>query len=174
MVIVSLSNLEEALGMSAYGASRRSLLTHYKVTAVTALPHSHLGLLKYLLKLNVGKKLSVSLLVCLLDSCYCSELTCKSGEALLLCFLCKGIVHIGPLIVLALCCSKKIARSVAKSAKSLEPKLSVLLLIVSGLLEDSGDLLVAFLLGDGCEIGVLVASLRFAGKGLPQIGRAHV
>ena len=121
--------------MSAYGASCRSLGAHYEVTAVTALPHSHFALLEYLLHLNVGKKLSVSLLVSLLNSSYCSELTSKSSEALLLSFLSEGIVHIGPLIVLAFCCCKKVLCSGAKLAESLEPKLCVLLLVISGLEE---------------------------------------
>jgi hypothetical protein len=42
----------------------------------------------------------------------------------------------------------------------------MLLLVLGGLQEDFCDLLVAFLLGDGCEIGVLIASLAFAGKSL--------
>ena len=131
--------------MCTYGASTGSLLTHYKVTAVTALPNGLISLLKYLLKLNVGKKLSVSLLVGLLDSGYHSELSGKSLEALLLCFLCEGVVHIGPLVVLTLCSVKKVGSGVAKLAKSLEPELCMLLLVVSGLLEDLRDLLVAFL-----------------------------
>ena len=141
--------------MSANGASLRSLCTHYEVTAVTALPHSHLSLLKYLLHLNVGKKLSVSLLVSLLDSGYHSELRSKSLEALFVSFLCEGVVHIGPLVVLALCRCKKVSRSVTKTAESLEPKLCVLLLIVCGFLKDSRDLLVAFLLCYRCKVGVL-------------------
>ena len=116
--------------MSAYGTSCRSLSTHYEMSAVTALPHSKLALLKDLVHLNVGKKLAVSFLVCLLDSSYHSELSRKSLEALLLSFLSEGIVHIGPLIILALCCCKKVLSGSAKLAESLEPKLCVLLLVV--------------------------------------------
>ena len=115
--------------MCTYGASTGSLLTHYKVTAVTALPNCLISLLEYLLKLYVGKKLSVSLLVGLLDSCNHSELSCKSLEALLLSLLSEGVIHIGPLVVLALCSVKKVSCGVAKLAKSLEPKLCVLLLV---------------------------------------------
>ena len=148
--------------MSANGTSQRSLSTHYKVTAVAALPHSHLRLLEYLLHLYVGKKLVISLLVRLFDSCNSSELECKSLEALFLSFLSKGVVHIGPLIVLALCCCNKVSCGVTKAAKCLEPEFSMLLLVVCGLLEDSCDLLVAFLLCYGCKLGVIVSSLRFA------------
>ena len=49
--------------MSANGAYAGSLLAHYEVAAVTALPHGLLALLKYLLHLNVGEELSVSFLV---------------------------------------------------------------------------------------------------------------
>ena len=117
--------------MSANGTSCRSLSTHYEVTAVAALPHGHLALLEYMLHLNVGKELSISLLVSLLDSGNCSELTCECGEALFLCFLSEGVVHIGPLVVLALCCCKKVLCGGAKLAESLEPKLCVLLLVVT-------------------------------------------
>ena len=141
--------------MSANGAYAGSLLAHYEMTAVTALPHGLLALLEYLLHLNVGKKCTISLLVSALDSCYCSELECKNLEALFLCLFCKGVVHIGPLIVLALCCCSKVSCGVAKAAERLEPKLCVLLLVVSSLLEDSCDLLVAFLLCYGCEVGRL-------------------
>ena len=78
--------------MCTNGANRRSLETHYKVTAVAALPHGHLALSEYLLHLNVVKKSSVSLLVRLLDSCYCAELECDSGEALFLCLILFGYV----------------------------------------------------------------------------------
>jgi hypothetical protein len=58
---------------------------------------------------------------------------------------------------------------VANALQLLEPELSVLLLVVGGLQEQSGDLLEAFLLGLGCEIGVLVPCLRFACVCLPQV-----
>ena len=145
--------------MSANGAQLGSSLTHHQVTAVAALPDCFACLLKYLLHLNVGKELSVSLLVGLLDSGYHSELSSKSLEALFLCLSCEGVVHIGPLVVLALCSVKKVCCGVAKLAKSLEPKLCVLLLVVCGLLKDSRDLLIALLLCYGCKVGVLVSCL---------------
>ena len=63
----------------------------------------------------------------------------------------------------------QVGGGVADALQVLEPQLGVLLLVVGGLLEDSGDLLIALLLGDGCEIGVLVARLALAGKGVPQV-----
>ena len=155
--------------MCANGASAGSLGSHYKVTAVAALPHGHLSLLEYLLHLNVIKELSVSLLMSLLDSSNHSELVCKSLKALFLSFLCEGVVHIGPLVVFALCCCKKVSRGVTKSAESLEPELCMLLLVVCGLLKDSRDLLIALLLCYGCKVGVLVSCLRLTCEGGPEV-----
>ena len=50
-----------------------------------------------------------------------------------------------------------------------EPNFGVLFLIVGGLGEDGADLLVAFLLGLGCKVGVLVAGLALTCESLPQV-----
>ena len=54
--------------------------------------------------------------------------------------------------------------------EQLEPDLSMLFLVAGGLLEDVGDLVVAFLLGGGSIVGILVAGLGFTGKSGHQIG----
>ena len=79
------------------------------------------------------------------------------------------VVHIGPLVIFALSCRKKVCRGGSKTAKRLEPKLCMLLLIVSSLLEDSRDLLEALLLSDGRKVGVLVPCLRLACEGSHKI-----
>ena len=58
---------------------------------------------------------------------------------------------------------------VAQLAQCLEPQLGVLLLVIRSLQENRSDLLIAFLLGNGSKIGILVASLRLAGKRGHQI-----
>ena len=98
-----------------------------------------------------------------------AELRCQIGEALLLGLLGEGGVHVGPLVVLALGCGEQVCGGVAQATQGLEPHLGVLLLVVGGLLEDHGDLLVAGLLCDACEIGVLVAGLGLAGERGSQI-----
>ena len=40
---------------------------------------------------------------------------------------------------------------------------------LDGFLEESGDLLISFLLCHGCEIGILISGHGFAGKGSLQI-----
>ena len=57
----------------------------------------------------------------------------------------------------------------AQLIELLEPELGMLLLVLGGLQEERGDLLVAGLLGDGREVGVLVSCLALAGKGLPEV-----
>jgi len=81
----------------------------------------------------------------------------------------KAVVHIRPLVVLALSGGEKIFGSVANAVQLFEPQLGVFLLIISGFEEQRRDLLVAFLLGLRCKIGVLVACLGLTGKGGHQI-----
>ena len=100
--------------MSAYGAYGRSLLAHYEMSAVAALPHGLLALFKYLLHLNVVKKSAVSFLVRLLDSRYSSELISNCLKALFLSFLSKGVVHVCPLVVFTCCRSRKVLSCVSK------------------------------------------------------------
>ena len=81
----------------------------------------------------------------------------------------KAVVHIRPLVVLALSGGEKIFGSVADAVQLFEPQLGVFLLIISGFEEQCRDLLKAFLLGLGCKIGVLVACLGLTGKGSHQV-----
>ena len=129
--------------MSANGTELRSSLTHHKVTAVAAFPDGLARLLKHLLHLHVGEQSAIAVLMRLLDLCNGAELISQLREALFLCFLGKGGIHIGPFVVLALGGGKQVVRGVAKLAQRLEPELCVLLLVVGGLLEDLRDLLIA-------------------------------
>ena len=81
----------------------------------------------------------------------------------------KAVVHIRPLVVLTLCGGEKIFGGVTNAVQLFEPQLGVFLLVVSGFKEQRRDLLVAFLLGLGCKIGVLVACLGLTGKGSHQV-----
>ena len=95
----------------------------------------------------------------LLDGAYHSELCCKCREALCLSCLGEVFVHVCPLVVLAVSSCCKVLSCCADALELLEPHLCVLFLVVSGLEEECCDLLVAFLLSLGCEIGILISSL---------------
>jgi len=80
----------------------------------------------------------------------------------------KAVVHIRPLVVLALSGGEKIFGGVADTVQLLEPELCVLFFILCGLEKQRRDLLIAFLLGFGGKVGILVASLGLTGKGRHQ------
>ena len=145
--IVFLADLEVALRMRADRAGSRSLGTHDEVTAVAALPHGHLALLEDLLHFHVAQQGAIALLVGLFDLGDQTELRSQLLEALFLSFLGHAVVHIGPLVVLAVGGRQQVLGGVAQLAQSLEPQLGVLLLIVGGLQEQGADLLIALLLG---------------------------
>ena len=129
--------------MLAYGANLGCSSTDNHVSAVTALPNGYTALLEYCLLLYVVQKCAVSLLVSLLDSSNSAELCSELGKALFLSVLGKAVVHIGPLVVLTLSGVKKVLGGIAKLAKCLEPKLCVLLLVLSGLKENCSVLLIS-------------------------------
>ena len=128
--------------MLAYGANLGCSSTDNHVSAVTALPNGYTALLEYCLLLYVVQKCAVSLLVSLLDSSNSAELCSELGKALFLSVLSKAVVHIGPLVVLALGRVEKVLCGITEFTKCLEPKLCVLLLVLSGLKKDCSDLLV--------------------------------
>ena len=84
----------------------------------------------------------------LLDSGNAPELSGDFLEALFLGYLGELSVHIGPLIVLTLSSGLEVSSGSLDVAtlKILEPQLRMLLLVLSGLKEDSSDLLISFLL----------------------------
>ena len=105
----------------------------------------------------------------LFDGGYHAEPGGQGLESFLLGGLGKALVHIGPLIVLAVGCCGQILCGVAYALKLLEPEFGVLLLVLCGLQEDGCHLLEALFFGYGCKIGVLVSRLRFAGERCFQI-----
>ena len=155
--------------MGADRADLRSLGANHDVTAVAALPDLNLALLKDLLGLHVVQQGAVSLLMGLLNGSNASELGRKSRKALFLGLLGHTVIHIGPLEVLALSSMEKVLSGIAQLAQLLEPKLSVLLLVLGSLQEQLSDLLKAGLLCHGSKVGVLISCLGLACKGLPQV-----
>ena len=161
LLIVLSVDLEEALRMVADGAYFRSILADHDVTTVAALPDALIVAREDDTTLDVAHELLVALLVMLLDSTYHTELSSDLLEAFLLSFLSHTGIHVGPLVVLTGSSSLEVALRIldVTTLEILEPELSVLLLVVGCLLEDSSDLLVAVLAGLACEISILVASL---------------
>ena len=159
-------NLEVSLRVIACWAYLRSLLAYYDVSAVATFPYLHLALGEDSSCLHILQQGAVSLLVALLDGSYKAELSRKLWETLLLGCLGKTIVHVCPLVVLALSSCCKVLSRVANAIELLEPQLSVLLLVVCRLLEDGRDLLISFLLSLRSKVYVLVACLTFACESL--------
>ena len=116
------------------------------MSAVAALPYLDLALGEDLLRLHVVQERTVSLLVMLLDGCYPAELLCQLVEAFLLCGLRKSGIHIGPLVVLAVCRCGEVLSRCAYALQLLEPHLGMFLLVVCRLLKERGYLLEAVLL----------------------------
>ena len=155
--------------MGAYGAYCGSLLTHHDMSAVAAFPHLHLALGKHLLRLDVVEQRTIALLVPLLDGSHHAELLGQQREAFLVGRLCEAIVHVCPLIVLALGSSQQVVCCGAYAAQLLEPKLGVFLLVVGCAGEDFRHLLQSLLLGHRGEVGIFVTRLRLPGKCCLQV-----
>ena len=112
---------------------------------------------------------TVALLMVLFNGGYQAETLGQLMESLLVGGFGEAVVHIRPLVVLALSGGEKIFGGVADAVQLFEPQLGMFILVIGGFKEQRRDLLVAFLLGLRCKIGVLVACLGLTGKGSHQI-----
>ena len=168
-LIILRVNFKVALGVVAGRANLRRLLADHDMPAVAALPHLDLALGKDLRHLHIVQQGTVALLMVLFNGGYQAETLGQLMETFLIGGFGKAVVHIRPLVVLALSGGEKVFGGVTNAVQLLEPKLSVFLLVVSGFEEQRRDLLVAFLLGLGGKIGVLVACLGLTGKGGHQV-----
>jgi hypothetical protein len=115
--IVFFAYLKIALRVIAYGTYIGSLGSNNDVTAVAAFPYLDSALFKYLGSLHIFKQCTVALLVMLFNSAYSSELCGKLCKALFLGGLGKLLVHICPLVVLAVSGSAEIFGSVSDAVK---------------------------------------------------------
>ena len=157
-------NLEIALRMCTYGTYIGSLGTNYDVTTVAALPNFNFGFLEHLSGLDILEEGAVALFVTFLDGGDHTELHGESLEAFGLGSLGEAFVHIGPFIVLAGGCFGEVGSSVAYSFELLEPHFCVFFLVVGGLKEKGGYLLVALFLGGGGKVSVFVSCLGLSGE----------
>ena len=158
--------------MSAYGAHLRSLFAYNDMTAIGTYPYHLLVTAEDKAALNIGKQLSVSLLMLLLYLGDLLKQECDVGKALLACLFGKACIHIRPFIVFTGCGVGKVGGGIRHFTvmQELEPYLGVLLFVCSGFLKDIGYLLISVLPGLGSVIGLFVARLRFSGKCRHEIG----
>ena len=105
----------------------------------------------------------------LLDGRNAAELRSKLREALRFRGLRKALIHVGPLVVLAVCRCRKVLCGAADAAQLLEPHLRMLLLVVRGQQEQCCNLLEAFLLRLRSKVRILVSRLGLTGKCRLQI-----
>ena len=131
--------------MVAGGANLRGFLAHDDVTAVAALPHLDLALGEDLRHLHIVQQGTVALLVMLFNGGDQAETLGQLMETFLIGCFGKAVVHIRPLVVLALSGGEKVFCGVANAVQLFEPQLGVFLLIISGFEEQCRDLLKTFL-----------------------------
>ena len=101
-LIVFCVNFKIALGMVAGRADLRRFLTDHNVTAVAALPHLDLALGEDLRHLHIVQQGTVALLVVLFNGGDQAETLRQLMETFLIGSFGKAVVHIRPLVVLAL------------------------------------------------------------------------
>ena len=117
--------------MRTNGTNLRRFRTNNNVSAVPALPNLNFALLKYLLHLYIIQKRAIPLLVVLLNSAHCPELSRKLRESFRFRSLGEILIHLCPFVILAFSRRKQIVRRSPNTVQLLEPNLRVLLLIIS-------------------------------------------
>ena len=155
--------------MGAYRAYLRRLGANHDVAAVAAFPHLDLALLEHFLHLHVFKQRPIALFMVLFNGSHGAELGGQGREPLFFRGNGEALVHIGPFIVFAVSCRRKILRCIADAVQFLKPHLGVLFFVIGCFQEQGGNLFETVLLGSGGEIGIFVTSLGFAGKGGFQV-----
>lgn len=168
-LVVLSEQFEVSLRMSAGGAEFGSLRAYDDVSAVAAFPHLHLALGEHFCHLHIVEQCAITLLVTTLDGSYEAKLCGELVESLLIGSLGESLIHVRPFVVLALSSIQQVFCRVAQAVQLLEPQFGMLFLIVGGLEEEGCNLLEAFFLSLGSEVGVFVAGLRFSGESGFQI-----
>ena len=83
------------------------------MTAVAALPYLYFALLEYGSCLYIFQESTITLFVMFLDLADHTEFCCQCMETFLISGLCELIIHIGPLVVFAVCCCRKVCCGIA-------------------------------------------------------------
>ena len=126
------------------------------VSAVAAFPYTDATLLENFGCFDIVQQGTVTLLMTLFDGSHTSELLSQFMEAFFIGFTGKGVVHVCPFVILTFSSMKQILGSRANSTQMLEPQFGMFFLILGGLEEEGGYLLVTVLLGNGGILGVFV------------------
>ena len=157
--------------MHAHRANLGSLAADDDVTAVAANPGAIAVAREDEAALDVADELAIALLMMLLDGTDHAELRGDLLEALLVGDLSELVVHVGPLVVLAIGGIVQIRDRVRNSTimQVLEPNLGMLFLVLRSLEEDVRNLNVTLVLRLACVILVLGMGLRLAGKSSLQV-----
>ena len=151
--------------MCADRADLGRLPANHDMSAVGALPYTVAVAGKDQLILDIPEQPAVAFLVLLFDRADHLKQIRDMVEALLTRLLGEGGVHVGPLVVFALCGSLEVGCGIINAAvEQFEPDFRVLLLVCGGFLEDFRNLHIAVLFRLGGKERVLVACHGFACK----------
>src|SRR5574344_499384 len=141
MLIILCQKFKVGLRMSACGADLRCFGSYYDVSAIAAFPYLYFAFLKNLCCLYILQQCAVALLMTLLNGSHKAEFGSQFLKTFFFRCLCKTVIHVCPLIVLAFGCIQQVLCCGADAVvQFLEPQLCVFLLIVGSLLEESGNL----------------------------------
>ena len=134
------------------------------MATVSALPDLDLALGEDGGRLHIVQQGAIALLMMALNLTDHAEAGRQLRETFGLGRLGKAVIHVRPLVVLALCGRCEVLGRAADACQLLEPQLGMLLLVVRRLQEQRRDLLVALLLCYGGKEGVFAAGLRLPAK----------
>ena len=150
--------------MSACRANFRRLGAYHQVTAVAAFPDLYFALFEDCGGFHVLQQSAVAFFVVLFDGSNHAELGGQFREAFLFGSFGEAFIHVGPFVVFAGSSSGQVGSGVTDAVQFLEPHFRMFFFVICGLQEECRNLLIAFLLGYGCEIGVFVSGTGFAFK----------
>jgi hypothetical protein len=165
-LIVFCFDLKIALGMFTNRAELRALLPNHDMTAIRALPDLVPFPGEDHAPLNIGEEFAIALFMLLLNGADQRKEGGDVGKTLFLCFLSKGSIHRGPLIVFPCGRVLEIAQGIRYGIpmQQLEPYFGVFLFLFSGFSKEGPYLIIALLLCLGCVIGICIPGLGFSGK----------
>ena len=158
--------------MIADRADFRGFLADDDVTAVGALPDHVAFAGEDEAFLDVGKELAIAFFVFFFDLADHFEQGSDPREAFFLSGLGETVIHIGPFIVFAVSGSFQVFNGGRNftTMQKFEPNLRMFFFVARSFFKNGSDLVIAFLLGLGSEICVLVPGLRLTGKSGLQVG----
>ena len=158
------AKLEKGLGMAAYRTLLRSRLSNMDMATFKAHPHTVTLAGEHDTILNVLEESLIALHMGAFDLTYHLKLLCDFSKTLFARHLCKGFIHVIPLVFLTCCSVYEVVGSCryVTAMKVFEPELCVGMFVLGCFFEDVADLLVAVFSCLLCIEGVFHTCLRFA------------